>query len=658
MATKLQITGWRAKGLRCVDHGVNLARTAQRVYPAALIQMPNGHGKTTTLQLLRAALSGSAAGGAWTAEQVREMRKLHGGSDKGSFELFLLHNGKRLTIAMRFDFADGTVGYTTTLPSGMKRGFVPPVQLKRFLREDFVSLFVFDGELADRLLSREHTNAQRALEDLFQLSLFRDLEARVEDYWTQLVAGKTATESKGLNRRANRVARLRDRIRTLDRRRQKLLTERAQAQQSLEELTLRFSGQLAARDEYNEKHRRAEMALKDAEAEVSRLSQEVLGLAAKPHALSSVIARDVLTLKANLDRVKLPETAAREFFDELAEETECVCGRPLDDVTREAIRSRASRYLGSDDVALLNSLKSDISSLVGQNPEAAESELNERMNELKTAIRTAEEAKVERDLIRQEAAGSDPELKRIGEEIAALEDRLGNLDKDIERYADTTDSAGDEDTYGIDVLRRRLKDAERKLAEITNTLEAKQKTEVLRRILSDALARSRARLSEQVCRQANERIAALMPNNRIRVEKVDQCLVLRGQRGGSAGETLSIAYAFLSILFNQSDHQLPFIVDSPANPIDLEIRQNIGDLMPKLTKQFVAFVISAERQGFLEPLESSAQEHLHYITMFRKGPKAKQLEVAARKTAAYEETEDGIIVDGRDFFCQFQLDRE
>ena len=66
-----------------------------------------------------------------------------------------------------------------------------------------------------------------------------------------------------------------------------------------------------------------------------------------PHSLSSSFAARMITLKDRLDRVKLPESAAREFFEELADEAECICGRPIDDDTiRAHIKGRAARYMG------------------------------------------------------------------------------------------------------------------------------------------------------------------------------------------------------------------------------------------------------------------------------------------------------------------------
>ena len=83
-----------------------------------------------------------------------------------------------------------------------------------------------------------------------------------------------------------------------------------------------------------------------------------------------------------------------------------------------------------------------------------------------------------------------------------------------------------------------------------------------------------------------------MPDNRIRVQSIERCLVLEGQEGGSVGETLSVAYAFLATLFEGSDHQLPFVVDSPANPIDLRVRAKVAELIP----HWVATLFSSAAQ--------------------------------------------------------------
>ena len=66
MPAIMRILGWKAHGLRCPDHEIDCTDTDNNVHSVTLIQMPNGTGKTTTLALLRAALSGAAVAVSYT----------------------------------------------------------------------------------------------------------------------------------------------------------------------------------------------------------------------------------------------------------------------------------------------------------------------------------------------------------------------------------------------------------------------------------------------------------------------------------------------------------------------------------------------------------------------------------------------------------------
>ncbi len=656
MTATLRIAGWEARGLRCPDHKVSF-ETNDGVYPITLLQMPNGTGKTTTLRLLRAALSGAAADAQWRPDDIRSLRKRGNDNGSGFFRLVILHNERRHTISLDFDFDEGVVEYSTTDPSGNKQGFRPPRGLERFLRSDFVNFFVFDGELAEQLLDHAHTDAERAIEGLFQLGLLAQIRSRIEEYWRKRTENCGATEERGLSRRRNRVEVLERRIEHVKQEQRELLQERDRLKQELLAKKHRFDADLQRQREVSERLRRAEAALGEAKQAVVSASEQCLDRMRSPHALSHIFAKEMAELKSSLDRVKLPESTAREFFQELADEDVCVCGRPLDEETRIAIRDRASRYLGSDDVALLNSIKSDVGEYVLPSVEDSEADLLDRIEKLKDTTRRRGEFQTQRDLIESEGVAGDPELEEVKGRIDELGSKLGDVERRLERYADTSEAGRDEDIHGIKVLEKRLEEAKTKLAEITETMEIKQKRDILVGVLERAQADAREGLGCEICREANDRVQRLMPENQIRIDRIDKCLALQGQEGGSVGETLSVAYAFLATLFNRSaEHDLPFIVDSPANPIDLRVRSRIGELVPHLTGQFIAFTISSERQGFLPALVGAARDRpIQYLTLFRKGP--VELEQTARQFSI-QETADGVCVQGADFFSSFHLESE
>ena len=104
MPAIMRILGWKAEGLRCPDHIIRCADSDDNPYPISLIQMPNGTGKTTTLELLRAALSGVAFNPGWDPDTISKFQKRNSEEPNGFFEVQLLLNDRRVTIMMEFDF--------------------------------------------------------------------------------------------------------------------------------------------------------------------------------------------------------------------------------------------------------------------------------------------------------------------------------------------------------------------------------------------------------------------------------------------------------------------------------------------------------------------------------------------------------------------------
>ena len=337
-------------------------------------------------------------------------------------------------------------------------------------------------------------------------------------------------------------------------------------------------------------------------------------------------------------------------------EAECVCGRPIDREIAETIRARAVQYLGTEDVSLLNSMKTAIKDVVGETLDEGEKDLNTRMASLSTAVEEERDARNDLDALTLEAEESDPSIKSARDDIENLRKQIEDVDEELEKFESKDQTQYDERTYGIEILEKRVKDADRKLAEITNTLTEKAKRDILIEIINSAHQKARHGITTELCDQANGRISELMPYNSISIDRIERNLILKGQEGGSAGETLSIAYAFLATLFHRSDHQLPFVVDSPAGPIDLAVRPKIGELIPNLSGQFIAFTISSERARFIEPLKGASNTEIQFITLFRKG--SEELKHVAYQKGTVLETSDGLNVEGEDFFNEFQLEEE
>ena len=665
-ASTMHILGWKAEGLRCPDHEIDCCDSKGAPLSITLIQMPNGTGKTTTLSLLRSALSGTAAKGAWDRSQVMEFQKRDGSSSGGTFELRLLLNGKRVTIIMEFDFENGRVYYKTTRIHGQVERFDPPMEFRRFMNEEFVKFYIFDGELADNILSQEHTDAQKAVESLFQTHLLVDMNSKVYTYWDDQTRDVTAKDQKGYTRRKNSLDKWRARLAELEKRKGEYEDELAGVQKDLRRQQNRYDSEIKKETERAERVEAAETTANDLSNKMHESARGVLDGIRDPQAISPVFATAMYELKQGLDRVKLPESAAREFFEELVDEEHCVCGRPIDDEIKDAIRERARHYLGSDDVALLNNMKGAIDDVVGKSQRDASEVLSKAIKSLATLMDEKLKAGNELDELRREAEQSDPAVRHAKEEIDRLIGERGSLQDKLDRFDGKDDKVKLDrigtitdlnSIFSIETIREGVSILEEQVDEVRNTLNLRRKRDILNKIIRKAHAKAREHITSEIKDDTNKRIATLMPDNPIRIEKIDRCITLKGQLSGSAGENLSIGYAFLATLFNRSgEHQLPFVVDSPANPIDYDIRPKIGQLAPMLTDQFIAFVISSERAVFLPSLKKASKKDIKYITLFRKG--ASRHEERAEKSSGCIKTTDGYQVVDEEFFGDFQIDTE
>ena len=111
----------------------------------------------------------------------------------------------------------------------------------------------------------------------------------------------------------------------------------------------------------------------------------------------------------------------------------------------------------------------------------------------------------------------------------------------------------------------------------------------------------------------------------------------------------------MSVL-NRGKNEFPLIVDSPAGPLDAARRRVIGRLIPELCGQFVGLTISTEKLGFVDALEQTGAG-INYTTIFRKTPGTETL-VSHLPSTGVTQTENGVLVTGREYFNEFDLEEE
>jgi DNA sulfur modification protein DndD len=652
---RIELAGWSSEGLRCPDIEIKLM-TDDRIAPVSLIQMPNGTGKTTTLTMIRAAMSGEAQG--WTAGKIKSLRRPGESHSEGRFILDLRVDDQPLTFELTLNFEAGKAEYRTTSvgSGGIKPGWEPPPEVKRFLDPRFVQLFVFDGEFADKLLDSNESEASKAIDALFQLYLLQDIQRIAEDSWETATKNKTAKAEKGLSQRRKKVDTLKARIAQITEARDKAIAELETLQPEIDTLEQKISEQIGTEQSLREEFEAKKRDEINARNQVEVSASEVMARIRQPHLLHEAFAQSLSELKLQLDRLRLPASTSSQFFSELLEEEECICGRPLDSHSREVIGKRRELYLAEDTSGILNALKQDIHDLVQQDGNETAADLTQKLEQLEQAVSVSKFAETAVRVLEQELIDSGDDELRVWTEERDLKTRrkqeLENFLRDIKRAASSSD---DEKTVCLASLKKQLKEAGDDLAEITGTLELRAKTDVLLVIADLALKKAQANLRVAIADECNQRLEKVLSRDPIRIEKIDRSLKLRNQEGASVGQTLSVGYTFLTTLLSRGQHQFPLIVDSPANPLSMEVRREIAKLIPTLCKQFVAFTISSERAGFTDVIHTSSGNRTRFLTLFRRTAGTEGL-VQSLPGEGVTETSNAVLVEGKEYFDRFDLD--
>lgn len=654
---RIDLAGWTSRGLRSPDVDVDLTDNDGQPARVALIQMPNGTGKTTTLELIKATLSNSAAD--WSAEQIRSFRRRLDKRSEGQFTVRILINGRPLTFELTLDFENGSARYrTTNLGSGgIAIGWTPPPEAHRFLSTEFLRLFIFDGEFADDLFDSARAEADRAIDALCQLYLLNEVSDFAEAEWERKRKAGGPKTDVGLQKYENDHAKLLRRGGELRKLEEKASQEVQVLDKRVSELEKYIGEHLANTKSTQEKYAEASQSLGVAEGEVLTAANSVMAAIRMPLSIHPEFGNRLIELKENLDRLRLPENTSTQFFEELIQETECICGREMTPGARAEISARSKRYLDADESGTINALKADIDKFTandGDEPDHVR--LAGQLKKLGSARRAEHEAALLVRTLKQKLIDEgDEQLKAWQDELDVKTAKHSELVEILSSIRSDGDP-NDDPIWSLKQLEKKKAEVAAKIADITSTVLLRKQTDLLKGILQRAAELARSQIKSELVVEANKRIKEILINDPLEIAQIDKSLRLADQEGASVGQTLSVGYTFLMSVLNRGNNNFPLVVDSPANPIDDDVRKNIGALIPELCTQFVGFTINTERPGFVPALEKSA-ESIKYLTMFRKTDGTKRL-LGDLPPQGVAETETAVLIEGREYFMKFGLQTE
>jgi DNA sulfur modification protein DndD len=654
---KISLLGWESQGLRCPDVAINLIE-GDGPAQVSLIQMPNGTGKTTTLKMLEASLSGSAT--RWSPEEIRELRRPGDDRTQGLFVVRLAMNGRPLTFEINLDFDRGQAQYRTTSigSGGVKPKWDPPNEIRRFLDPKFLDLFVFDGEFANRLFDASGLEAEGAIDALCQLYLLEEVGAFAEGVWARGSKLSPGKSDATLTREEKLRDTLAERHSEAQRRRDEASRAATDLQGKIDVLDRKIKERLGSVESTRDRYKAAQIALVQAENDLSRVTGETIASLRDPLALHAAFAETLWNLKNNLDELRLPGNTSAQFFAELVKKDDCICGREMTTGAAAEITKRSAEYLDDDSSGFLNALKQDIDRIgAPAETETTRQTFDAGLAVLLAARRQKREAQQTVELLeRQLIDEGDEQLKGWQIDRKAAVEKLEGAQELLRLINAADNGENDSGTWSLTSLDRQLAEVRKRIAEITDTLKIRAQTDLLQAILERTGEIARADIKSQLIEVCNERLRTVLLNDPLRIASIDGAVRLSGQAGASVGQVLSVGYVFLMSVLNRGGNDLPLIVDSPANPIDAGVRRRIGALIPKLCNQFVGFTINTEREGFVPALQAEATS-MKYLTLFRRTDGTQRL-MTNLPPAGVTQTDNAVLVEGQAFFETFDLEDE
>ena len=150
----LKITGIRYENIREFENvELDFANGSNdNPHHISLVQMPNGTGKTTTMNLIRTTLLGKEM----DQDEVRSYQPSDFDAIEGAFEIDLVSSGEPFTLRLELDYEVGDHSYRHIKPKevggGDMAGHFLPNELNNVITESFVDLFVFNGELTEEFI--------------------------------------------------------------------------------------------------------------------------------------------------------------------------------------------------------------------------------------------------------------------------------------------------------------------------------------------------------------------------------------------------------------------------------------------------------------------------------------------------------------------------
>ena len=596
------------------------------------VMMANGTGKTTTMTLIKGLLDGSAS--KWLEETVRSFAPTISQSNIGEFSMTVKFDERQYKYFLVLDYVAGVAKIETLAPpKGRDAGLRLPESIKGIFTSEFVSRFVFDGEQAKKSMDRRSNEADETIRYLYRLDELDEILAMNESILKEIQSAEGGNKGTygSLSNLRSRQDKVSGFIKNLKAKQKKLK----------EEINSFSAEKIEKENQRKELDKNYETLNAEKQSVISELDKNrgninsqiiaIIELVKIPYLVNETLCRRMYDLGTGMTKLKLPKNSSKDFFTELANAPKCVCDRCIGEAERQAILKNAEKYLGSDHQAVLNSIKSVLMS----------SSYDDRL------IQALEElGSLQEQITRWDARFTDVEdrlIKAGGAQVELLQKEIEDLVAKISaaqtqlNIIESKDNADETLTEENNLFKaeKAYKEYELRIASTTKTNAALRKKQIVQSLINEIKDQATKALKKEIIRKTNEKIKRVITDDFIEIDNIDGYIKLKNRDGASEGQTLSIGYCFLGTLFEDSELEFPFVIDSPTGKMDFDKRQAVADIIPVVFKQMIAFVQSAEVERFAD--------------QFYDNDDSQFLTVVADK-----ESGEVIVYEGSEFFNSYQ----
>ena len=665
---ELKIISWESKGLRCPDGKVNLCENGYKRFN--FIQMPNGTGKTTYLELIQYALSGYLR--FLDGTEVGKYFHVANSTEESFFELLVDNNSEKVTFRIDFKFDkaaiknkskknNSKVAYSTSYSGqgGLKPGYTPPPEMAKMLTNEFVKLFVFDGEFANRLFDPADSKAFQCLDSICQLNILDNMEKSLNTYYKNQVIeneNSRAQTELGITKAIEKKEKYEKIRNELE---QKIINGEKDIQRLIKEIE-NIDKEISEDDSLGGNLKKDAQEKKEIcdklENEYNLFVKEYFDLIKNPINLDNNFITALDTVQENLYKLKIPASATRSFFEELIEDKNCICDRSMDQNAKSAININKEKYFDEDRAGIYNNLKTDIREKL-KSKDLDKDILNKKNIEFQKLKDQRDNAETDYQLAVNNMKQSAP--SNLAEKMTKRELLINEKDellKEIDEIKNDT-SENVNNTKNIKVLSKEIKKQQEIIEQVKENISLREHVNVIKQLCKNVKTDVKKSVKNKIIQDCNVELKKIFTGEKsLQIDDIEEYITLQNQSSGSEGQILSVGMLYLSVLLGRENVNFFTIFDSPCGKIDLHVRKDLSEPIVDLVKnngQFITFVQSGERLDFTTTIEDKVKsEEILYLTIFDKERFSRENlpEIPKNKF----ETNNAIFVEDKHFFNNFR----